>query len=278
MRLHGVDVPDDEERVLRVATGLLDRQREAEKKRRQDIAEWGRFQEALGGLLVEDWRADANRARDAAERTRLRAEELAADLGEEQLRLASLETEYQKMEHRLKEAREEASRTAGQLEQIDATSVDVASAEAQVQESETELDRVRRLQETLETTKEHLQAAADRAHRLLAPQLRELMTEWIPVITQERYVDALVDPETLEVTLQTADGGRHEAVLLSHGTAEQVYLLLRMILAQVLTNKHERCPVLLDDPTVHADAGPDCGAESMWSAGYPGLGVVGCGW
>ncbi len=213
----------------------------------------GRFQEALGGLLVEDWRADADRARDAAERTRLRAEELAAGLGEEQLRLASLETEYQKMEHRLKEAREEASRTAGQLEQIDATSVDVASAEAQVQEGR---NRVGSGAAPPRNFGDHQRAFASSSRpspSALGPSIEGTHDRVDPGHHPGRYVDALVDPETLEVTLQTADGGRHEAVLLSHGTAEQVYLLLRMILAQVLTNKHERCPVLLDDPTVHAD-------------------------
>ena len=125
--------------------------------------------------------------------------------------------------------------------------------EAAVDEAENELDRVLRLQRTLDTAREHLQRAAERAHRLLAPRLETLMSEWIPIITQGRYVDAFVDPETLQVRLRTTNGTVREAALLSHGTAEQVYLVLRMILAQVLTERHERCPMLLDDPSVHAD-------------------------
>jgi uncharacterized protein YhaN len=42
--------------------------------------------------------------------------------------------------------------------------------------------------------------------------------------------------------------------LLSHGTAEQIYLLLRAALAQLLCKPGEPCPLLLDDVTVHCDA------------------------
>ena len=45
-----------------------------------------------------------------------------------------------------------------------------------------------------------------------------------------------------------------EAALLSHGTAEQVYLLLRVALADHLTRSEEVCPLILDDPTPHFDA------------------------
>ena len=44
-----------------------------------------------------------------------------------------------------------------------------------------------------------------------------------------------------------------KADLLSYGTAEQVYLLLRVALADHLTRHHDTCPLVLDDVTVHAD-------------------------
>lgn len=43
-------------------------------------------------------------------------------------------------------------------------------------------------------------------------------------------------------------------MLLSHGTSEQIYLLLRVALAQYLTKPGEICPLLLDDVTAHSDA------------------------
>ena len=49
-------------------------------------------------------------------------------------------------------------------------------------------------------------------------------------------------------------GPWREAALLSHGTAEQIYLLLRVALADQLTRPGEVCPLILDDPTPHFDA------------------------
>lgn len=45
------------------------------------------------------------------------------------------------------------------------------------------------------------------------------------------------------------------AGLLSHDTAERIYLLLRTALATHLTQRHGSCPLLLDDVTVHAYSG-----------------------
>ena len=47
--------------------------------------------------------------------------------------------------------------------------------------------------------------------------------------------------------------GTAKTTLLSHGTAEQVYLLLRVALTDQLTRPGEVCPLILDDPTPHFD-------------------------
>ena len=251
--LYGGDGSGDEGELLRVADGLLERFERLAEERRGDIAEWGRFQEALAGRSMKEWRVGAAYAsREAKEATR-KADELAAGLEEELQGSDNTHAALRETDRQLRDARTEANRTAGQLEQIDTDGVDVAMAKAALDEAKNELDRVQRLQRTLDTAREHLQRAAEHAHRLLAPRLETLMKEWIPIITDGRYVGVFVDPETLEVKLRHRDGMIREAALLSHGTAEQVYLLLRMILAQVLTDGHETCPVLLDDPTVHAD-------------------------
>ena len=251
--LYGGDGSGDEGELLRVADGLLERFERLAEERRGDIAEWGRFQEALANRSIEEWRDEAKSARQDAEQATRKADELAAGLEEELQGSDNTHAALRETDRQLRDARTEANRTAGQLEQIDTDGVDVAMAKAALDEAKDELDRVQRLQRTLDTAREHLQRAAEHAHRLLAPRLETLMKEWIPIITDGRYVGVLVDPETLEVKLRHRDGMIREAALLSHGTAEQVYLLLRMILAQVLTDGHETCPVLLDDPTVHAD-------------------------
>jgi uncharacterized protein YhaN len=62
-----------------------------------------------------------------------------------------------------------------------------------------------------------------------------------------------VDPEDLNVRVRLPNGSLQPAHLLSHGTAEQVYLLLRVAMAERLTKPDEVCPLILDDVTVQSD-------------------------
>ena len=57
------------------------------------------------------------------------------------------------------------------------------------------------------------------------------------------------------VEVAGADGRWRNAALLSHGTAEQVYLLLRLAMARHLTARNEVCPLILDDVVGASDGG-----------------------
>jgi exonuclease SbcC len=61
-------------------------------------------------------------------------------------------------------------------------------------------------------------------------------------------------PATLEIEAHEAGGQFRTATVLSHGTTEQLFLLLRLALAQRLTTTDERAPIILDDTTVQSDA------------------------
>jgi exonuclease SbcC len=130
----------------------------------------------------------------------------------------------------------------------------VADAEEAVARAEAELEAVRRLDSVLERTREFLSRAQDRVHRDIAPVLASGLEQWLPRVTANRYTRAIVDPETLDVQISGSDDFLRYAHLLSHGTAEQVYLLLRAIMAQHLTQPGEVCPLVLDDVTSHCDS------------------------
>lgn len=142
----------------------------------------------------------------------------------------------------------------GEAEQARKSLPSVAEAEEEVAEAVTELDRVRRLQATLETTRAFLEEAQDRVHRDIAPQLAASVREWLPAITEGRYTDVRVDPENLYVEVLDRSGVWRDAILLSHGTKEQIYLLLRVGLAEHLTKPGEVAPLILDDVTVQFDS------------------------
>jgi uncharacterized protein YhaN len=79
------------------------------------------------------------------------------------------------------------------------------------------------------------------------------LRRWLSNVTQGRYTDARVDPSDLSVQVLGPDNEWRDARQLSHGTAEQIYLLLRVVLAERLATTGETCPLILDDVPVQSD-------------------------
>ncbi|HLH75364.1 MAG TPA: AAA family ATPase [Candidatus Binataceae bacterium] len=129
----------------------------------------------------------------------------------------------------------------------------LAEAEEEMAAAQSELERVRRLEDTLTRTREFLQRAQERAHRDIAPVLAASIGQSLADITGGRYREAIVDPANLMVQVRDRQGELREATRLSHGSAEQIFLLLHAALASHLTKTGEVCPMLLDDVTVHCD-------------------------
>lgn len=127
----------------------------------------------------------------------------------------------------------------------------VPDAEEAVQAAAAELAEVTAEVEAIDLASRYLAAAQEKVHSTIAPVLEDTLRSWLPLVTDGRYVDAAVDPVSLTVRVCAASESWHQASRLSLGTAEQVYLLLRVALAQHLAT--EACPLLLDDVTVQAD-------------------------
>ena len=250
---HGVSGSDED--VLRRVQEVVSNHAEVQRQRDEDVEEWGRFQEVLKGRTPQQWRDEDAAARDALDDLRRRLAGDGVELSDAGVGADQLHDEVVGIDGLLQDARDEANKAEGRLKQVDQNTVDVASAEARLSQTQAQLERVERVAATLDTTRAFLETAAENAHQLLAPKLGTEMTRWIPRVTNGRYTEVQVDPGDLSVTLVTAADNRRDARLVSRGTTEQVYLVLRLVLAQVLSAGHETCPVLLDDPTVHADAG-----------------------
>ena len=214
------------------------------------IAEWDELQQLLGARTLNEVANDADQIRKDA-RIRLaaiddlvlaaaRTEPLSDD------RLSTLET-------RADAARGIADTARGELIQFTANLHSVADAEDELEAAKQEHNRVKRLDLTLATTIKFLECAEERVNRNLAPVLRSTVTEWLSRVTGGRYVDCRVDPESLAVDVSGEDGRWRAAKSLSHGTAEQVYLLLRVALAKHLAKPGESCPLIFDDATAASD-------------------------
>lgn len=158
------------------------------------------------------------------------------------------------LRHDARDAHARSGEASGELRQFAASVTSVAEAEEALEAAEATLHHVRELEATLDCTREFLEGAQKKVHRDIAPLLKATLKESLPSITAGRYTDVTVNPSTLEIQVRGSSGRWRRAEHLSHGTAEQIYLLLRIALVEHLTKNHDTCPLILDDVTVHADA------------------------
>jgi DNA repair exonuclease SbcCD ATPase subunit len=248
-RLAGVpgDSPDD------IVPGLRDWQRsQVESMHAREAArkDWYELQGLLGGGTLADLET-------AAEQRASRAAEVAAGLDPGAVRSVVLGIGSEARLTKLREA-DVSAQTAlanaqGALDLYQQDMPSVPEAEEEVARCEAELARVQALDRVLTETTQFLERAQENVHRNIAPVLKATLREWLPRVTSGRYDDAVVDPATLAVRVQAAGRPLREVRLLSRGTAEQIYLLLRMAMATHLTLPGEVCPLLLDDVTVECD-------------------------
>ena len=150
-------------------------------------------------------------------------------------------------------ARNTEERARGELEQFATNMPNVAVAEEAGQTARLAYDRLQRLDATLGRTIEFLRRAEERVHRDIAPKLRASVVRHLARITSGRYTDCRIDPQSLAVEVRSGTDPWRRAERLSHGTAEQIYLLLRMALAEHLSAPNEACPLILDDPIASSD-------------------------
>jgi DNA repair exonuclease SbcCD ATPase subunit len=245
-----VNAADDDS----LARGLQDWQQRRsaslkEEERRR--SEWAELETLLEGHSLEE-------VRGTCERQGAEADRLAQGLDAAEVAAAAAQDvdadELRQLEHDATQAQTLASELRGQCEERARSAKSVAEAEEELIAAENELARVRGLQEVLAQTKAFLEKAEHDVHRDVARMLAATIRPWLPSVTNGRYDDVRVDPDTLKVSVREAGGEWRNAALLSHGTAEQIYLLLRVALAKHLAKQEEACPLILDDVTVQCDS------------------------
>ena len=218
--------------------------------RERALREWSEFEGILQGRPIEELEAEVAQASATAD-TLVRA------AGARDGSLPILEDDPEAQVRRLRGVHEAAVRRAAELRgraESEAHRVEsVTEAEEASAEAKGELDSVVQLARTLELTRSLLERAQERVHRDVARLLAEAIRGWLPRLTGDRYDDVSVDPESLDVKVRGTSFGWRSAALLSQGTAEQVYLLLRVALATHLTQAREVCPLVLDDVTTQSD-------------------------
>ena len=174
--------------------------------------------------------------------------------------LADLANHKQESEQRVNQVQEKfdkvqtaISKKRGEFEQFGKNVLNVAEAEEEFDDSEVALYRVKTLARTLNMTRDLLSESQESVHRSLAPKLLKMLRPHISKITSGRYQDVRVNVESLNVQVCGDGKNWRNANLLSQGTADQIYLLLRVVMSGYLTKDKESCPLILDDITVNCD-------------------------
>ena len=240
----------DDDQLCAAVTQWRTERADALRDSQQALAEWQQLQGLLDGGSLADLEADAARRRQ-------RATELATGLPPDAVTLpmgVDVEEHLATLRHEAQRSEREHDLARGSLDAMRSALPDVAEAEEASESARRELERVQRQAATIDTTLGLLRAAQERVHRDLAPVLARAVERWLPVVSRGAYHEVSVDPASLRVIVKEAASGQwRDARLLSEGTREQIYLLLRVAMAEHLVVTGEHAPLILDEVTAQCD-------------------------
>lgn len=224
--------------------------------RRQRLSELTARRQCLDRAIFR--REHDDRAHATASRRRRAAEErvlgVAAEVGMEIDDPALAVEQLKSWQQQQRSAQTRLNEQRADLKAIGRTLPDIVVLEEELAAAKAEKQRLLDLDSVLEQTIGFLTAAQERVHRSLAPVLREGVVRWLDQVTGGRYTDCGVEPSTLRVEVRGPERPWREATNLSQGATEQIYLLLRLALAEHLGKRDERCPLILDDPLATSDS------------------------
>jgi len=199
------------------------------KQRRQLLSELEKIPiETAETAMLFDMRADEEAAFQAAQ----------AELSELEQRLLQARHETGRVEERITmmEKSEERSRALSRQETILARIDEAAEQWAVITLCRALLDETRRVYETERQ-----------------PEVLRQASSFFNVMTENRYLRVIAPLDGGEIQVERADGTRLAPAMLSRGTAEQLYLSMRLALVREYANHVDPLPVVFDDIFVNFD-------------------------
>ena len=107
---------------------------------------------------------------------------------------------------------------------------------------------------SLDRAMQVLQEAAEEYHREFSPRLQNILNETLSFLTDGKYAEAHVGAKDLSLAIAVPETGHMQTPdVLSYGTQDELYVLLRIAIAQLMTSQGETIPIMLDDPFVNFD-------------------------
>ena len=190
-------------------------------------------------------------ARDRAQQCRLRRDDLEQQGGQPFQTLELLHTPERTEEqtraalsdaaHRLSRVEQELSHTLGRQQAMG----DPAALYARREQLENELNRRNREHEALSIAMTALAAANEGLQQRFSPQLNAAAGEYFARLTGQRYARISLNRDLEGETARAGDILPHSALYLSRGTADQLYLAVRLAVCKLCLP--ELPPIMLDD-------------------------------
>ena len=107
--------------------------------------------------------------------------------------------------------------------------------------------------EAIEIAREVLREGSDELQSRFAPAINERASEIMNALTGGKYNGVIFDREMNALLEDEEDSTLHKANLLSGGTADQLYLAIRMAICELALPMEEPAPIILDDALVNFD-------------------------
>ena len=131
----------------------------------------------------------------------------------------------------------------------------VTEVEEEIAFLESKISTLESYRRSLDRAKEVLQEAAEEYHREISPRLQSILNDNLSFVTNGKYKEAIVGVTDLSLGITVPETGSMQAPeVLSYGTQDELYVLLRTAIAQLMGNEGETIPIMLDDPFVNFDA------------------------
>ncbi|MBN1891809.1 MAG: AAA family ATPase [Clostridiales bacterium] len=183
----------------------------------------------------------------------VQAQTLAVMFSEAEQEANRLKKEEETVRKEIGILREEASRRSGIMENLAESCPDPSEIEERIEETNDRIARAREYYEALKLASEAMSDAAKEMESIFAPQVNEIAGQYLSKLTEKRYAALRFDREFKVEISDRQDGMYHEADYFSAGTVDQIYLALRLAIADLIDPSDDKLPILLDDALVQYD-------------------------
>jgi len=155
----------------------------------------------------------------------------------------------------LQEAQNEASRLRHQMESLENHSAPLADLDEQSMMAANHFAQLSHASICVSKAIEMLQDATTAYQKTFAPRLETRIAQGLSKVTKSRYQRVQLSPADLALDVWSPEANAWVSTeLLSTGTRDLIYLVMRIAISDLLGSGKEPLPLLLDDPFVHLDA------------------------